>query len=114
MSRPDGRTTKYRGDASTEQKFKDLDSRIDSIDIGIKVPITVDALIRQTEPQFAERVMRVRVFSRFKLPPQLGIYEGKRDLMDHLDLLKNLMLLQGASNEVMCRAFSATLRWPAR
>ncbi|GFY87743.1 hypothetical protein Acr_05g0013820 [Actinidia rufa] len=30
--------------------------------------------------------------------------------MDHLDSFKNLMLLQRASDEVMCRAFLATLR----
>ena len=54
--------------------------------------------------------MRVRVSSRFKFPPQLGVYEGKTNPMNHLDSYKNLVMLQGASNEVMCRAFSATLR----
>ena len=34
--------------------------------------------------------------------------------MDHLDLYKSLMLLQGYSDEVMCKAFSATLKGPAR
>ncbi|GFS43522.1 hypothetical protein Acr_00g0085590 [Actinidia rufa] len=67
MEGEDGRTNKYRGNVSTKQKFKDLDSQIDAIDIGVKV----------------------RVSSRFKLPPQLGIYEGKMDPMDHLDLAKN-------------------------
>ena len=108
MSRSDGRTTKYRGDASTEQKFKDLDSRIDSIDTGIKAPITVDALIRQTDPPFTERVMRVKVSSRFKLPLELGIYEKKTDPIDHLNPFKNLKLLHVNLNKVMCRVFSAT------
>ncbi|GFZ00594.1 hypothetical protein Acr_14g0002290 [Actinidia rufa] len=44
----------------------------------------------------------------------LGIYEGKTDPMDHLDSYKSLMLLQGCSDEVMCKAFSATLKGPAR
>ncbi|GFZ19866.1 hypothetical protein Acr_28g0005710 [Actinidia rufa] len=52
--------------------------------------------------------------SKFKLPTQLGIYEGKTDPMDHLDSYKSLMLLQGCSDEVMCKAFSATLKGPAR
>ena len=70
----------------------------------------MDALIRQTEPHFTERVMRVRVSSRFKLPSQLGDYEGKTDHIDHLESYKNLMMLQGYSDEVMCKAFSATLK----
>ncbi|GFZ05230.1 hypothetical protein Acr_17g0008020 [Actinidia rufa] len=58
--------------------------------------------------------MRTRVSSRFKLPTQLGVYDGKIDPMDHLDLYMNLMTLQGYSDEVMCKAFSATLRGPTR
>ncbi|GFS45151.1 hypothetical protein Acr_00g0094470 [Actinidia rufa] len=34
--------------------------------------------------------------------------------MDHLDSYKSLMSLQGCSDEVMCNAFSATLKGPAR
>ncbi|GFS45972.1 hypothetical protein Acr_00g0099270 [Actinidia rufa] len=69
---------------------------------------------RQTEPPFTRRVLRARISSKFKLPTQLGTYEGKTDLMDHLDSYKSLMLLQGCSDEVMCKAFSATLKGPAR
>ncbi|GFZ19274.1 hypothetical protein Acr_27g0010130 [Actinidia rufa] len=39
---------------------------------------------------------------------------GKTDPMDHLDSYKSLMSLQGCSDEVMCKAFSATLNGPAR
>ena len=34
--------------------------------------------------------------------------------MDHLDSYKNLMSLQGYSNEGMCKAFSTTLKGPMR
>ena len=54
--------------------------------------------------------MRTRVSSKFKLPTQLEIYEEKTDHMDHLDSYKSLMSLQGYSDEVMCKAFSATLK----
>ncbi|GFS34947.1 hypothetical protein Acr_00g0036930 [Actinidia rufa] len=56
-------------------------------------------LIRQTEPPFIYRVMKVKVSSRFKLSSQVGVYKGKTDPMDHLDSYKNLMMLQGYSNE---------------
>ncbi|GFZ15736.1 hypothetical protein Acr_25g0001450 [Actinidia rufa] len=42
--------------------------------------------------------MRTRVSSRFKLPTQLRIYEGKTNPMNH----------QGYFGEVMCKAFSTT------
>ncbi|GFY87395.1 hypothetical protein Acr_05g0010340 [Actinidia rufa] len=95
---------------STSQKIRDLDARLDAINTGTNAPVIVDTLIRQIEPPFTERVLRARVSSRFKLPTQLGIYEGKTDPMNHLDLYKSLMLLQGCSDEVMCKAFSATLK----
>ncbi|GFY95383.1 hypothetical protein Acr_10g0007680 [Actinidia rufa] len=75
-----------------------------------EIHVTVDTLVRQTEPPFTERILRARVSSRFKLPTQLGGYLGKIDPMDHLDSYKSLMLLQGCSDEMMCKAFSATLK----
>ena len=68
----------------------------------------MDALIKQTEPLFTDRVMKVRVSSKFKLPSQLEVYEGNTNSMDHLDSYKNLMSLQGYSDEIMCQAFFST------
>ncbi|GFS38941.1 hypothetical protein Acr_00g0060380 [Actinidia rufa] len=110
----------HRGDhiearnKSTSQKIRDLDARLDAINTGTNAPVTVDTLIRQTEPPFTQRVLRARISSKFKLPAQLGVYEGKTDPMDHLDSYKSLMSLQGCSDEVMCKAFSATLKGLAR
>ncbi|GFY94437.1 hypothetical protein Acr_09g0008830 [Actinidia rufa] len=101
-------------DKSTSQKIRDLDARLDAINTGTNAPVTVDTLVRQTDPPFTERVLGARISSKFKLPTQLGIYEGKTDPMDHLDSYKSLMSLQGCSDEVMCKAFSATLKGPAR
>ncbi|GFY98929.1 hypothetical protein Acr_13g0003300 [Actinidia rufa] len=69
-----GGNTRAR-DKSTSQKIRDLDARLDAINTGTNAPITVDALVRQTDPPFTER---------------------------------------GCSDEVMCKAFSATLKGPAR
>ncbi|GFZ11025.1 hypothetical protein Acr_22g0004230 [Actinidia rufa] len=68
----------------------------------------------QTDLPFTKRVMRTRVFSKFKLPTQLGVYEGKTYPMDHLNSYKNLMSLQGYFDEIMCQAFSDTLKGSAR
>ena len=42
------------------------------------------------------------------------MYEGKTDPMEHLNSYKNLIMLQGASDEVMCKAFSVTLKGSVR
>ncbi|GFZ10013.1 hypothetical protein Acr_21g0006120 [Actinidia rufa] len=78
-------------DKSTSQKIRDLNARLDAINTGTNAPVIVDALVRQTDPPFT-----------------------KKDPMDHLDSYKSLMSLQGCSDEVMCKAFSATLKGPAR
>ena len=70
-------------DKSTTQKIRDLDARIDVINTSTSIPITVEALIRQIDPPFKERLMKTRVSSRFKLPTHLGVYERKTDLMDN-------------------------------
>ncbi|GFY80685.1 hypothetical protein Acr_01g0004940 [Actinidia rufa] len=59
----------HRGDhieartKSTSQKIRDLDARLDAINTGTNALVTVDALIRQTEPPFIERVLRDRISS---------------------------------------------------
>ena len=58
--------------------------------------------------------MKTRVFSKFKLPAQFGVYEGKTDPINHMDSYKSLMALQGYSDEIMCKAFAATLKGLAR
>ncbi|GFY88793.1 hypothetical protein Acr_06g0007330 [Actinidia rufa] len=74
----------HRGDQiearnkSTSQKIRDLDARLDAINTGTNALVTVDTLVRQTDPPFTEITER------------------------------------GCSDEVMCRAFSATLKGPAR
>ncbi|GFS37189.1 hypothetical protein Acr_00g0050520 [Actinidia rufa] len=88
-------------DKSTSQKIRDLDARLDAINTGTNAPITVDALVRQTDPPFTERVLRTRISSKFKLPTQLGIYEGKTDPMDHLDSYKKPNVPPGFNQAVL-------------
>ncbi|GFY89821.1 hypothetical protein Acr_07g0000180 [Actinidia rufa] len=78
----------------------DLDAQINAINTGVNALAIVDALIRQTEPPFTERVMKVRVSSKFKLPSQLGLCEGKTNPMNHLDSYKNLIMLQGSLSSI--------------
>ena len=113
MPYQDDRALRWQ-DESTTQKIKDLNARIDAINTSVNTPVTVDALIKQTEPPFTDRVLKVRVSSRFKLLSQLRDYEGKTDPMNHLDSYMNLMSLQGYYEEIICKAFSAILKGLAR
>ncbi|GFS44223.1 hypothetical protein Acr_00g0089230 [Actinidia rufa] len=47
-------------DKSTSQKIRDLDARLDAINTGTNAPVTVDTLIRQTEPPFTGEILRAR------------------------------------------------------
>ncbi|GFY84511.1 hypothetical protein Acr_03g0012850 [Actinidia rufa] len=88
----------HRGDQikarnkSTSQKIRDLDAQLNAINTRTNAPVIVDTLIRQTEPPFTERVLKARISSKFKLPAQLSIYEGKTNLMDHLDSDKVIIM----------------------
>ena len=66
-----------------------------------------------TDPPFSAKVMNEPIPLRFKMP-QTELYDGTSDPLDHLESFKSLMLLHGANNGVMCRAFPATLRKLAR
>lgn len=52
--------------------------------------------------------MEELILSRFKMP-QVNLYDGTLDLLDHLESYKSLMMIQGISNALLCIAFSATL-----
>ena len=97
-------------DRSTTQKIRELDVGINAMNTDVRAPVTVEALIRQIEPPLTDRILRTQVSSRFKLPTQLGVYEGMTDPMDHIDSYKSLMSLQRYSDEVTCKAFFATLK----
>ncbi|GFY91215.1 hypothetical protein Acr_07g0014110 [Actinidia rufa] len=102
-------------DKSTSQKIRDLDARLDVHQHWDECSSDCGHLIRQTEPPFTrESIEGSDLFESSSSLLQLGIYEGKIDPMDHLDSYKSLMSLQGCSDEVICKAFSATLKGPAR
>ena len=46
--------------------------------------------------------------------PSLDSYDGVRDPFNHIATFKTTMHLQRVPDEIMCRAFSTTLKGPAR
>ena len=62
---------------------------------------------------FTSKIIEEPVPARFKMP-QTKIYDGFADPLNHLEAFKALMLLHGANDGTLCRAFLATLRKEAR
>ena len=46
--------------------------------------------------------------------PYIDSYDEVKDPLDHLEIFKTLMHLQGVADEIMCRAFPTTLKGAAR
>ena len=72
-----------------------------------RVSSNLDDLVHRTNSPFTAST------TSFPLP-QVENYDESKDLLDHFESFKTLMHLQGAPNEIMCRAFPTTLKGPAR
>lgn len=46
--------------------------------------------------------------------PSLDLYDGMRNLFNHIATFKTTMYLQGVLDEIMCRVFPTTLKGPTR
>ena len=59
-------------------------------------------------PAFTLKIIEQTIPPRFKMP-QIELYDVSAGPLDHLKAFKVLMLLHGANDGTLCRAFSATL-----
>ena len=58
-------------------------------------------------------IMQEPIPPNFKLP-QFESYDGTSDPVDHLEAFRMMMLLHGAPDAILCRAFPSTLKEAAR
>ena len=66
-----------------------------------------------TDPPFSQMIMQEPIPPNFKLP-QFESYDGTSDPVDHLEAFRTMMLLHGAPDAILCRAFPSTLKGAAR
>ena len=66
-----------------------------------------------SQPPFVPMIVQEPLPSYFKLP-QLEVYDGTTDLVDHAQTFKAAMLLQGALDAILYQAFPPTLKEAAR
>ena len=81
---------------SWEQRFWSLQQEISRVKEVVKgrAPDTMDTLVQQTESPFTVEVLRYSLPAKFRMP-QVEIFEGVKDPVNHLNTYKNQMELHG-------------------
>ena len=74
-----------------------------------RAPVSMDALVQQTESSFTVGVLHFPLPAKFRMP-QIEVFDGTKDPVDHLNTYKNQMKLHGYQYLVRCRAFAITLK----
>ena len=99
---------------SWEHRFKSLQQELGRVKEVVKgrAPYTMDTLVQQTESPFTAEVLRYPLPAKFRMP-QVEVFDGVKDPVDHLNTYKNQIELHGYQDPVRCRAFATTLKGPA-
>ena len=72
----------------------------------------IEDLVHRTDSPFTASINGHPLPPKFKMP-SLDSYDETRDPFDHIATFKTTMHFQGVPDEIMCRAFSTTLKGPA-
>ena len=78
-----------------------------------RVSSDLDNLVNRTDSPFTISINSFPLPQKFRMP-HIESYDEVKDPLDHLEIFKTLMHLQGVPNEIMCRAFPTTLKGLAR
>ena len=80
--------------------------------VRVRAPVSMDALVQQTESPFTAEVLHFPLPTKFRMP-QIKAFDGTKDPIDHLNTYKNQIELHGYQDPVRCRAFAITLKGSA-
>ena len=92
-------------------KVQDIQQEISHMKVAVKgrTPVSMDALVQQTESPFTTGVLHFPLPVKFRMP-QIETFDGTKDPIDHLNTHKNQMELHGYQDPVRCKAFAITLK----
>ena len=79
--------------------------------INGRAPVSMDALVQQTESPFMAGVLHFPFPVKFRMP-QIETFDETKDPMGHLNTYKNQMELYGYQDPMRCRVFAITLKGP--
>ena len=93
----DNEPTPYRqgvGKQSREQRFRDIQQELSHMKEAVKgrAPVSMDALVQQTESPFTVKVLHFPLLAKF-IMPQIETIDETKDPIDHLNTYKNQMEL---------------------
>ena len=71
----------------------------------------MDALVQQTESPFTAGVLHFPFPAKFRMP-QIEMFDGTKDPIDHLNTYKNQIEPHGYQDPIRCRTFAITLKGP--
>ena len=93
------------GGIDLARKVDDIGRQLEALKVRSSHPF--DAKFNVELP-FSPHIMNEVTPSKFRMP-QAKLYDGTTDPLDHIESFKALILLYGATNGVLCRAFLVTL-----
>ena len=95
--------------------MKNMRKEIDEIKNAIKgkTAVNLDSMIKRTDSPFTISVLECPLPPKFCLP-QLKVYDGTNDPLDHIGAFKTILSFQQTPNGVLCRTFPTTLRGATR
>ena len=78
-----------------------------------RVSSDLDDLVHRTDSSFIASITSFPLPPKFRMP-QVENFDGSKDPLDHLEFFMTLIHLQGASDEIICKAFPTMLKGPVR
>ena len=82
-----------------------MDRWLEALKVKSSCPLDTEFNV---EPPFLPHIMREAIPPKFRMP-QVELYDGTTDPFNHLESFKVLMLLYGATDGILYRAFPTTL-----
>ena len=88
--------------------MKNMRKELDEVKNAMKgkTAVNLDGMIKRTDSPFTTGVLECPLPLKFCLP-QLEVYNGTKDPLDHIGAFKTILRLQQTPDEVICRMF-----WP--
>ena len=79
----------------SDQMMKNIRNELDEVKNAMKGKTTMnlDGMIKRTNSPFTASVLECPLPPKFRLP-QLEVYDGTKDLMDHIGAFKTILSLQ--------------------
>ena len=98
-----------------DQMMKNMRKELDEVKNAMKgkTMINLDSMIKRIDSLFTTSILECPLSPKFCLP-QLEVYDGTKDPLDHIGAFKTILNFQQTPNEIICISFPATLRGVAR